>query len=57
MKTDKESRFIFLRRYWYCDEIGDIAKLIHKKENPVSVNLFRIKEDLKNYLIKKGFSL
>lgn len=57
MKNDKESRFIFLRRYWYCDEIGDIAKMLHKKENYVSVKLFRIKEDLKNYLIKKGFSL
>ena len=55
MKTDKESRFIFLRRYWYCDEIVDIAKMLRKKENYVSVRLFRIKEDLKNHLIKKGF--
>ena len=57
MKKDKESRFIFLRRYWYCDEVADIAKMLRKKENYVSVRLFRIKEDLKNYLIKKGFNV
>ena len=57
LKTDKESRFIFLRRYWYCDEVCDIARMLKKKPHYVSVKLFRIKEDLKKYLIKKGFSI
>jgi len=57
LKTDKESRFIFIRRYWYCDEIGEIAKMLRKNAHYVSVKLFRIKEDLKYYLIKKGFSV
>ena len=53
--TDRESRFIFIRRFWFCDEIGDIAEAVGKSPRYVSLKLFRIKEDLKKYLIKKGY--
>ena len=54
---DKESRVMFVRRYWHCDPIEDIAALFHTSRHAVSVKLFRIRKKLRDYLIKKGVSL
>ncbi len=54
---DKESRVMFVRRYWYADPVTDIAALFHTSSHTVSVRLFRIRQRLKKYLIQEGVSL
>ena len=54
---DKESRILFVRRYWHSDSIDELAKLFCTSKHNVSVRLSRIREKLKKYLIRKGVSL
>ena len=49
------NRYIFIRRYWYGDAVEDIAKAVNMKSGAVSVRLNRIREKLKEYLIKEGY--
>jgi len=51
----KENRYIFVRRYWYGDSVGDIAKDMKMQENAVYVRLNRIRNGLKAYLVKEGY--
>ncbi|MCH5325446.1 MAG: sigma-70 family RNA polymerase sigma factor [Eubacterium sp.] len=53
---DKESRVMFVRRYWYSDSLNDIAKMFAVSENHAAVKLFRIKGKLKKYLTDKRSS-
>lgn len=50
-------RNIFIRRYWYTDSINDIACRFSMTEGGVSMLLSRLRKDLHNYLIKRGFEL
>ena len=52
--VSKESRFLFLRRYWFGDSIREIAQASGLKENTVTVRLSRIREKLKLYLSEEG---
>lgn len=52
----KEKRVLFLRRYWYADSVGDIARRMHMSENAVSVTLNRLRTKLKSYLERRGFT-
>lgn len=54
---NKESRVLFVRRYWYGDSVKDIAKILHFTENQTSVRLHRLREDLKRHLEKEGVIL
>ena len=54
---DEEKRNIFVRRYWYCDSIEQLAELFSTSKHNVSVRLFRIRERLRKYLVKKGVYL
>jgi len=51
----RESRYIFVRRYWFGDSVGEIAKDLRMQENAVSVRLNRIRNNLKDYLKKEGY--
>ena len=51
--TEKENRVIFVRRYFYSDNITDIADFLDRSPHFVSVRLSRTREKLKNYLIKE----
>lgn len=51
----RDSRVIFLRRYWFGDSVKDIAKSFSMTENAVSVRLSRTRDGLKAYLIKEGY--
>ncbi len=57
LSLDRESRVMFVRRYYYADDISDIAKLFKISNHNVSVKLSRIRERLKKHLIKEGVSL
>ena len=54
---DKNSRVMFIRRYWFCDTVENIAKTFGKSNHYVSVKLTRIKDNLKKYLKKEGFDI
>jgi RNA polymerase sigma-70 factor (ECF subfamily) len=47
---DGESRNIFLRRYWFCDSIREIARGFGISESKVKIRLFRTRNKLKDYL-------
>ena len=53
--TSRESRYIFMRRYWFGDSVGEIAKELKMQENAVYVRLNRIRNRLKEYLKKEGY--
>lgn len=49
----RESRLLFLRRYWYGDSIGEIAARYGYSESKVKTRLFRTREKLRSYLQKE----
>lgn len=53
----KIKRIIFVRRYWYMSEINTIAKQYNMSESKVKSMLFRIRNQLKNYLEKEHIIL
>lgn len=54
---DQDSRILFVRRYWHADSISDLAALFQTGKHNVSVRLSRIREKLKQHLIKEGVVL
>lgn len=53
----ERERMLFLRRYWYVDPIGDIARRFSMKENTVKSVLFRTREKLRSYLEREGITV
>jgi len=51
---DKESRALFVRRYWYADSIDNLAEAFSTSKHNISVRLSRIRKKLKKYLQKEG---
>ena len=47
-------REVFLRRYWYFDAMGDIARRYHMAEGSVKSSLFRTRRKLRDYLTQEG---
>lgn len=54
---DEESQMLFVRRYWYADSIADLAARFQISGNHVSVRLSRIRDKLRKYLRKEGYTL
>ena len=52
-----EKRKIFVRRYFFLDRVEDIAKRFSLSEGKVKTTLFRVRKELKDYLIKEGYEL
>ncbi len=53
----KESRLMFMLRYWAGYGISDISGKLRLRYNSVSVRLSRIRNKLRDYLIKEGFEI
>lgn len=53
----KESRVIFLRRYWYVDTIAEIAARYGMTESKVKMQLSRTRTKLRTYLEKEGIAV
>ena len=51
---DKQSRILFVRRYYYSDSIEELSELFRTSKHNISVRLSRIRKNLKKYLIKEG---
>ena len=54
-KQSRDSRVIFLRRYWFGDSVKAIAGAMGMKESAVSARLSRTRSALNLYLIKEGY--
>ncbi|MBQ7873953.1 MAG: sigma-70 family RNA polymerase sigma factor [Oscillospiraceae bacterium] len=52
-----EKRYVFLRRYWYCDSLKDIADSAKISEIRVKNILAKLRKKLKENLQKEGFSV
>lgn len=53
----QEERLIFLRRYWYCDSIADIAMHLGVTQSKVKTQLHRTREKLRKFLEQEGIDL
>lgn len=48
---------VFLRRYWYVEEYGEIARRFQMNLNTVKTSLFRTRTKLKDFLEQEGIVL
>ncbi len=53
----EEIRNVFIRRYYFYDDVKDIAKRYEFSETKVKSMLFHTRNKLKKFLIKKGVCL
>ena len=53
-KEKEDSRNVFIRRYWYFDSVGDIAKRYGFSESKVKSMLHHTRNRLRKYLEKEG---
>ena len=53
----QESRVIFLRRYWFCDTIAEIAERYGISESKVKIRLMRTRNQLADFLSKEGITV
>lgn len=56
-EQSREDRQIFVSRYYLSDSVGDIAAKTGLESGTVSVRLFRLREKLRNFLTKEGFTV
>lgn len=50
-----QKRYLFLRRYWYCDSIAALARQLGWGESRVKTALHRTRTALREHLRKEGF--
>lgn len=53
-KMKLDDRYLFLRRYWFGDSVGEIAQQLDIPAHTASVRLFRLRQKLQDYLHKEG---
>lgn len=52
-----EKQVMFMRRYFFLDNVSEIAKRLSISESKVKTSLFRIRNGLREYLIREGYTL
>ncbi len=57
MTKSEEKRGVFMRRYWFLDSVESISKRFGLKESNVKTILFRLRNELKDYLEREGYDL
>ena len=53
----KEKRQMFVRRYWFAESIGELAGRFGISEGNTTMTLKRIRLQLKEMLLEKGYQL
>jgi len=53
-QMNPQDRYLFMRRYWFGDGVGQIAQNQGLTPHQVSVRLFRLRQKLHDYLQKEG---
>ncbi len=56
-KLTVDERKAFIRRYFFCDSLGDIAANFGCSTSKIKSLLFRLRKKLKNYLESEGYVL
>lgn len=56
-KLPKQQRQAFVRRYWGCLSVSEVAQCLGMTESNVTVTLTRVRKKLKEYLTKRGYEL
>ena len=51
-KTDRQ---LFIRRYWFCDSVEEMASCFGWSKSKVKSRLFRLRGKLRAHLIREGF--
>lgn len=54
-KLTKEKRMMFILRYYAAYDIKSIAKKMNISESKVKMTLYRLRANIKDYLIEKGY--
>ncbi len=58
LRREKEDRRnVFIRRYYFFESLGGIAKQFGYSESKIKSMLYRTRQKLKDYLIKEGVEL
>jgi len=52
-----EARLVFLRRYWYCDSVAEIAAGTGFSQSRIKSLLHRTRKGLREHLQKEGYDL
>lgn len=50
-------RELFVRRYWYCDSLADIASGLHETPEQLAQRTYRLRLSLKKCLEKEGYTI
>lgn len=56
-KKSARNRDVFMRRYWFLDSVESIAERFGMSVNNVNVTLHRMRNELREYLEKEGYSV
>ena len=51
----EEERGVFMRRYWYCDSVKEIARRMDCGQSKIKMMLKRMRERLSAYLEQEGY--
>ena len=54
VSLDKESRALFIRRYWNGDAVRELAAELNVRPNALTKRLLRLREALRRFLEKEG---
>ncbi len=54
---EKRERRMFVRRYFYIDPLSDVAVSLSMSESAVKSQLFRLRQKLKEFLVKEGYEI
>ena len=54
---NRETRIVFIRRYWYMSSVKEIASDYGMTENKVKMMMYRARQELKMFLEKEGVCL
>ncbi len=54
LKLPQKKRRVFIQRYWFLESIADIAKANGDSESKTASMLFRIRNGLRDHLVKEG---
>ncbi len=54
---DKDTRIVFMRRYFYGDSLAALSRLTGKSESSLAMRLMRARKKLREHLKKEGFTI
>ena len=54
---DRDTRVIFMRRFWFGESIAEIAQHLHASQSMVKSRISRMLKQLKAFLEKEGYNI